>query len=85
MRFASGLREPRNGLIGRAGGVTEWSNVPVLKTGVRVTGPWVQIPPPPPCRTSCELVTLSLTWTVGEPGKLEIEVTHGHYFCHAYG
>jgi integrase len=30
------------------GGVTERPNVPVLKTGVRATGPWVQIPPPPP-------------------------------------
>ncbi len=37
-----------NSLRTNAGGVTEWSNVPVLKTGVRATGPWVQIPPPPP-------------------------------------
>ncbi len=35
-------------LRNKAGGVTEWPNVPVLKTGVRATGPWVQIPPPPP-------------------------------------
>ena len=30
------------------GGVTERSNVPVLKTGVGETPPWVRIPPPPP-------------------------------------
>ncbi len=61
-----------------------WAGL-VLKTGVRGTGPWVRIPPPPPYQTSCEPVTLSLTWTVGELAKLEIEVTHGRYFCHAYG
>lgn len=27
--------------------MTEWSNVPVLKTGVWETGPWVRIPPLP--------------------------------------
>ena len=31
------------------GGVTEWPNVPVLKTGDLVRGPRVQISPPPPC------------------------------------
>src|SRR6056297_2819560 len=31
-----------------AGGVAEWSNAPVLKTGVRESVPWVRIPPPPP-------------------------------------
>jgi hypothetical protein len=30
------------------GGVAEWSNAPVLKTGVRESVPWVRIPPPPP-------------------------------------
>src|SRR5215472_17204936 len=40
------------------GGVTEWPNVPVLKTGVGVTPPRVQISPPPPyikglCVMSC--------------------------------
>ena len=30
------------------GGVTEWPNVPVLKTGDLVRGPRVQISPPPP-------------------------------------
>ena len=30
------------------GGVAERSNVPVLKTGVGATPPWVRIPPPPP-------------------------------------
>jgi hypothetical protein len=28
--------------------VAEWSNAPVLKTGVRESVPWVRIPPPPP-------------------------------------
>lgn len=32
----------------RPGGVAEWSNAPVLKTGVRESVPWVRIPPPPP-------------------------------------
>ena len=32
----------------RSGGVAEWSNAPVLKTGVRGSVPWVRIPPPPP-------------------------------------
>jgi hypothetical protein len=27
--------------------VAEWSIAPVLKTGVRASGPWVRIPPPP--------------------------------------
>ena len=31
------------------GGVTEWPNVPVLKTGDPSRGPRVQISPPPPC------------------------------------
>ena len=30
------------------GGVAERPKAPVLKTGVRETGPWVRIPPPPP-------------------------------------
>ena len=30
------------------GGVLEWLNRPVLKTGVRASVPWVRIPPPPP-------------------------------------
>ena len=30
------------------GEVTEWSNVTVLKTVVRVSVPWVRIPPSPP-------------------------------------
>src|SRR6185295_10915946 len=30
------------------GGVTEWPNVPVLKTGDLARGPRVQISPPPP-------------------------------------
>jgi hypothetical protein len=39
-----------------AGEVAEWSNAPVLKTGVRASVPWVRIPPSPPyflapCRT----------------------------------
>ena len=29
------------------GGVPEWSNGPVLKTGVAFGSPWVRIPPPP--------------------------------------
>ena len=28
--------------------MAEWSNAPVLKTGVRESVPWVRIPPPPP-------------------------------------
>src|SRR5215831_18587786 len=40
--------DPCNLMILQHGGVTEWPNVPVLKTGVRVTGPRVQISPPPP-------------------------------------
>ena len=31
-----------------SGGVTEWPNVPVLKTGDLARGPRVQISPPPP-------------------------------------
>lgn len=31
----------------QSGGVAEWSNAPVLKTGVAATSPWVRIPPPP--------------------------------------
>lgn len=34
------------------GGVAERSNVPVLKTGVGATPPWVRIPPPPPRATA---------------------------------
>ena len=30
------------------GEVAEWSNVPDSKSGVRVSGPWVRIPPSPP-------------------------------------
>ena len=30
------------------GEVAEWSNAPVLKTGVAETSPWVRIPPSPP-------------------------------------
>jgi hypothetical protein len=30
------------------GEVTEWFKVPVLKTGVRESVPWVRIPPSPP-------------------------------------
>ena len=33
------------------GGVAEWSNAPVLKTGVRESVPWVRIPPLPPFMT----------------------------------
>src|SRR5438067_3354637 len=32
------------------GEVAEWSNVPDSKSGVRVTVPWVRIPPSPPER-----------------------------------
>ena len=31
-----------------SGGLAEWSNAPVLKTGVRESVPWVRIPRPPP-------------------------------------
>ena len=31
-----------------AGGVAEWTNAPVLKTGEGASPPWVRIPPPPP-------------------------------------
>lgn len=41
-----------------SGGVAEWLNAPVLKTGVRSRGPWVQIPPPPHETTSCIVVLL---------------------------
>ena len=34
-------------LLSVRGGVAEWSIAPVLKTGVRASGPWVRIPPPP--------------------------------------
>jgi hypothetical protein len=37
------------------GEVTEWLNVPVLKTGVSETGPWVRIPPSPQNRFSIEV------------------------------
>jgi hypothetical protein len=33
------------------GGVVEWFKAAVLKTAVRVTAPWVRIPPPPPPAT----------------------------------
>ena len=54
------------------GGVTEWPNVPVLKTGDGVTYPRVQISPPPPYFNSyayipdaaCSLNTLVVTVTV---------------------
>ena len=32
------------------GGLAEWFNAPVLKTGDRESGPWVQIPQPPPIK-----------------------------------
>lgn len=35
------------------GGVTEWPNVPVLKTGDLARGPRVQISPPPPMTSEC--------------------------------
>ena len=35
----------------RHGEVAEWSNVPDSKSGVRVTVPWVRIPPSPPKQT----------------------------------
>src|SRR5215467_9372929 len=40
--------DPRNLMMLQHGGVTEWPNVPVLKTGDLVRGPRVQISPPPP-------------------------------------
>lgn len=50
--------------------MTEWPNVPVLKTGVRVTGPRVQISPPPPyfnglhssAQVCMRLVVLFINW-----------------------
>ena len=38
-------RRPQNGEV------AEWSNVPDSKSGVRVTVPWVRIPPSPPKQT----------------------------------
>ena len=40
------------------GEVTEWSNVPVLKTGVPSRVPWVRIPPSPPCKENGNTVDL---------------------------
>jgi hypothetical protein len=37
------------------GEVTEWLNVPVSKTGVRASVPWVRIPPSPPFINLCVL------------------------------
>ena len=42
---AASLTRPRNT---DSGEVAEWSNVPDSKSGVRVTVPWVRIPPSPP-------------------------------------
>ena len=33
------------------GEVAEWSNVPDSKSGVRVSVPWVRIPPSPPLKS----------------------------------
>ena len=41
-------------IIPSFGGVAERPKALVLKTRVRVTGPWVQIPPPPPYQASLE-------------------------------
>jgi hypothetical protein len=41
-------REPDHGLKAH-GEVPEWLNGTVSKTVVRVTVPWVRIPPSPPC------------------------------------
>jgi integrase len=49
MRFSQGSAEAVDTLKEKSiGGVTEWPNVPVLKTGDGVTYPRVQISPPPP-------------------------------------
>ena len=50
------------------GGVTERSNVPVLKTGVRATGPWVQIPPPPPDIKSLGMTSGTVRYDLPTPG-----------------
>ncbi len=42
------MRQVAKYAIMQDGGVPEWPNGPVLKTGVLATGPWVRIPPPPP-------------------------------------
>ena len=52
------------------GGVPEWSNGPVLKTGVAFGSPWVRIPPPPlaveaALKKSCRHQTLVLCNEVG--------------------
>jgi integrase len=44
--FSKQATEIKRGSI--CGGVTEWPNVPVLKTGDLARGPRVQISPPPP-------------------------------------
>ena len=36
--------------LATTGGLAEWFNAPVLKTGDRESGPWVQIPQPPPIK-----------------------------------
>src|SRR4030042_5452098 len=33
-----------------SGGVSEWLMVPLSKSGVRASVPWVRIPPPPPSK-----------------------------------
>lgn len=47
-RNIAGVPQYTVGLIAALGGVPEWLNGPVLKTGVAPGSPWVRIPPPPP-------------------------------------
>jgi hypothetical protein len=48
-----------------SGGLAEWSNAPVLKTGVRESVPWVRIPRPPPLILNiCCYINVLSDWTV---------------------
>ena len=49
-RPAAGRRAPSGqaGPFLALGGVSEWLMVPLSKSGVRASVPWVRIPPPPP-------------------------------------
>jgi hypothetical protein len=47
------------------GEVAEWSNVPDSKSGVRVTVPWVRIPPSPPRNKIGPLGAFFILWRRG--------------------
>src|SRR5690606_4434632 len=44
------------------GEVAEWSNVPDSKSGVRVSVPWVRIPPSPPYREAMSEILVPVSY-----------------------